>query len=379
MARAPTRLRRLILTVLRLVAALLLAVFLAELLVRAAGLRPPPRTPVSNQKLILKVSEKKIPGLGHMLRPGARATTVYPGGPSGEDHEVVYEINDLGLREESFRAVKGDGVYRVLMVGDSITYGTGIPLEDTMAHRLRPLLAERFPGVAFEVLNCGVPATNTGQHLALLRSRLAPLQPDLVVLVTTIVDASGYGDFGPRVYERNPASRWIERLGLTSGRFQSDELPPRFQTTMALRNRSALADLLAHQLYRQLTGSMLVGNYRACWEPDAPGFLSVRKSLGAMVRLAGTNDFRMHVAMFPFLAGLDGDYPFAAEVQRLAEACAQLELPFTDLFDALIGRRTIDLQVHAHDRHPNGFANGLAAVALADALAAGIAEDLAAR
>jgi hypothetical protein len=376
MARSKSLPRRIVRLLLRGVGALLVALLLAELAVRVTGLRPPPRMPADDHGLIQKVDEAKVPGLGHVLKPGGEASTVYPGRDAADDRTVTYVINELGYRDDPFPREKPAGTYRIVMMGDSISYGTGIALEQTMAHQLQPLLEERFPGAAIEVLNCGVPGTNSGQQLAFLKHRVLALQPDMVLLCSTIVDASGYGIRPGPGRERPQEAQWIQKLGLTSGVYESDRLPPEVQRTMAIRRASALVDLLAHQAYRHLYGRSLLTNYKACWEPDAAGLESVRRAMAGFASMGERRGVRVHVAMFPFLAGLDGEYPFAEEAGRMAAVCADAGLPFTDLLPALQGYRPIDLQAHAHDRHPNGLANGLAAARLAEAIGPGVAEDL---
>ncbi|RKY22303.1 MAG: hypothetical protein DRQ55_01305 [Planctomycetota bacterium] len=371
-----SRFRRLLRVGLRLGAALVLALLLAELAVRVAGLRPPPRSPRADHSLIWNVSEDELPGVGHMLKAGGAVTRVYPGHGDEGDRTVTYVINELGYREDPFPEAKPAGSYRIVMLGDSITYGTGIALEQTMAHQLRPLLAERFPGAQIEVLNCGVPGTNTGQQAAFLRRRVMALEPDMVLLCSTIVDASGYGIHRGPGHEPPEAARWVRALGLTSGLVEAESLPPAVQRTMAVRRVSALADLAAHQAFRHLYGRSLLINYRDCWKPDSPGVRSVRRGLGVIKTLAERRGMRLHVAMFPFLAGLDGDYPFTAEAGRMSNMCTELAVPFTHLLPALQGYRPGQLQAHAHDRHPNGLANALAARYLAEAIAPGIAADL---
>lgn len=361
--------RRWLKRVVRAGTALVVALLLAEGGVRLTGLRPPPRMPPEDHDLLQDVPEEKLPGLGFVLRPGARAETTYPGRPGEPDRVVVYEINEHGLRGASFPIAKPAGTFRAVMLGDSITYGTGINVEDTIARQLQPLLAARLPGVTLELLNAGIPATNTGQQAALLKHRILALQPDFVLICTTIVDASGYGIKALAAHGRPEEAVWLERLGLTSGTYDDPSLSPAARRMMGLRRASALADLLAHQVFRTLYGNSLVTNYKACWDPGGPGLGKVRESLKLAKAFTEARDCGLHVVMYPFLAGLSGDYPFAEEVERLASVCRHLAISFTDLLPALAGQRPIEMQAHAHDRHPNGRANALVAAYLAPILA----------
>ena len=359
----------------RLLAALIVALSLAEGAVRVAGLRIPPRMPTEKTGVLQRVGEQQVPGVGLMLRPLTRGEEVYPGCDKGEDRTVVYEINALGFRDRPTRPRPAEGVYRIALVGDSVTYGTGVRLEETIARQLEPLLRGRFPGREIEVLNCGVPATNTGQQVAHLAHRVLPSEPRLVLILTTIVDATGYG-IRPVQREKPVQAQWIERLGLTSGVFHDECLSPAKQRLIAWRERSVLLDLVAHRLYRALYGSMSVANYKLAWDPDGPGVASIRAALTRARALSDEHRFRLCVAMYPSLIELSHDYPFCAEVELLRSLCAELQLPFVDLLEPLEGWDADLLRAHVHDRHPNGRANTIVANALAEVLAPMLEADL---
>jgi lysophospholipase L1-like esterase len=361
----------------RLAGALLLALLLAEVAVRVTGLRPPPRSVPAEARVLMDVSEDKVAGLGFMLKPDSEASDFYPGRNPGEDRTVTYSTNSLGFRDGPIELPKPEGVYRIALLGDSITYGTGVAYEDTLSQRLQAVLAERFLGAGIEVLNCGTPATNTAQQAVMLEFRVRLFEPDLVVICSSVEDTSGYGIQLPAEHELPSEAAWVQRLGLTSGLYDDASLPPAAQRMMSLRRASALADLLAHLAFRHFHGRTTVWGCKTAWREGSPGVLSVQGALARAAETARREGFRLHVAMFPFLAGLDGDYPFAHEVERMRELCTEQGLPFTDLLPALSGHRTSELQSHAHDRHPNGRANALAAAWLADALAPAISADLA--
>lgn len=198
-------------------AALATALVLTELAIRLVGFRLPPRMPVEKTGLLVQPNEERSPGIGLLLKPGARATTFYPGAEPGTGHEISYAINALGFRGPPFPKKKPKGLYRIALIGDSVTYGTGINYEDTIASRLQGLFDERLPGAAVQVINCGVPSTNTGQQVQSCRRRVLNIDPDLVLIIATIVDASGYGVSGGAPRERPWQSNVVEALGLTSG------------------------------------------------------------------------------------------------------------------------------------------------------------------
>jgi hypothetical protein len=96
-------------------------------------------------------------------------------------------ISSDGFRTHVFEP-KRAGVYRILSLGDSGTFGQ-IQRGESYGYvnnpyplALEKLLAERIGPGRFEVLNAGVPGYNSYQGLMLLRGKLRGLDPDLITV-----------------------------------------------------------------------------------------------------------------------------------------------------------------------------------------------------
>jgi lysophospholipase L1-like esterase len=99
--------------------------------------------------------------------------------------------NDQALNREGFRSAefgpKRPGVYRILALGDSCTFGYIAHATIGFVAQPYPLRLERLverrngPG-RIEVLNAGQPGYNSFQGLLLLRTKLRGLEPDLVTV-----------------------------------------------------------------------------------------------------------------------------------------------------------------------------------------------------
>lgn len=70
---------------------------------------------------------------------------------------------------------------RVLCVGDSHTYGTGVKREESYPGQLQRLLDERSPG-RYSVLNLGIPGLSTTQLRHRVPTWLARYEPDVLVV-----------------------------------------------------------------------------------------------------------------------------------------------------------------------------------------------------
>jgi SGNH hydrolase-like domain, acetyltransferase AlgX len=97
-------------------------------------------------------------------------------------------LNSHGLRGPEIPYAKPDGTYRVLVVGDSFTFGAQVEEDETFVARLGEHLraaSDRrgLDAVEFETINGGVDGWNTYNELAWLTAEGVRYEPDLVVLM----------------------------------------------------------------------------------------------------------------------------------------------------------------------------------------------------
>lgn len=94
--------------------------------------------------------------------------------------DVLVTYNERGLRDRPILP-KGEREYRVLALGDSVTFGTGVDQDKTFAARLEPLLQGRLHRPV-RVINSGVGGYNTVQEVTYFKQEGISLKPDLVLL-----------------------------------------------------------------------------------------------------------------------------------------------------------------------------------------------------
>ncbi|MGQ0736172.1 MAG: SGNH/GDSL hydrolase family protein [Acidobacteriota bacterium] len=108
---------------------------------------------------------------------GQRLAPNYDGWFAG----VPTRINNLGFRDDrDFSLAKGPATFRILVLGDSVTFGHGSV--HTYPRLLEDALRLWRPEVDWQVWNLGVPGYNTSQELAHLLDVGPQFQPDLVVV-----------------------------------------------------------------------------------------------------------------------------------------------------------------------------------------------------
>lgn len=293
--------------------------------------------------------------------PGARFRIVYPSDPRGYfdgDGGVPARINRLGLRGAEVSAEKPPGVFRVLGIGDSFTFGVGVRDEDTWLERLGPLLAGLKGGRRFEVLNAGVGGYGTADQVRYLEGRWLELDPDLVLVGFYLNDA----------YSESTFNAYLAGRQLL------------LQEPAGLARRSRALDLLVSRFRAWRLRRGIDAFYRQHYFSDAAGFLGdprneaadwrgARRALERGLEITRARGAGMALVIFPDLHRLDGGYPFEDIHRFVREQCDTLGLPVLDLLDAFRGMEAEKLWVHPADHHPNEVAHRLAAEAVARFLA----------
>jgi lysophospholipase L1-like esterase len=104
--------------------------------------------------------------------------------------QVPIRTNSLGLRSADVAQPKPVDVFRILALGDSVTFGWGLRGEDAYPSQLASLLATLRSDQRFEVVNAGVSGYGTWQQALWLAEAGLALQPDVVVVQAHLNDAS---------------------------------------------------------------------------------------------------------------------------------------------------------------------------------------------
>ena len=271
---------------------------------------------------------------------------------AGADEEwvtsiVTGRINRYGLRGPEIEPDKPDGVFRVLVLGDSFTFGAGVADDESFPAQLQPLLAGSCATPRrFEVINAGVSGYNTADEVVNLERRWLPeLEPDLVLLTFYVNDA--YDD------TRMAAAM---RGGALSG------------SGSAWFWRSRFLGWLASRITAWKTARDTEALYRAQFsdDPELAGhnWQASRAALGRAAAVTRERGVPLAIVIFPDLHGLDDVYPFEFVHREVTSAADESAVPVLDLLETFRGRDPRSLWVHPTDHHPNAEAHARAAEAL---------------
>ncbi|MFH2145760.1 MAG: SGNH/GDSL hydrolase family protein [Candidatus Omnitrophota bacterium] len=137
---------------------------------------------------ILKIiKESNNPTLLYELKPNAQI--VFRGLHRPLPPTTV-KTSSQGLRDHEYSLTKPEGVFRIIILGDSIGMGWGVELEDTAAKQLERLLNMDQKN-KYQVINFSIVGYNFVQEMELLEKKCLRYNPDLVVII------SCYNDYLP--------------------------------------------------------------------------------------------------------------------------------------------------------------------------------------
>lgn len=328
-------------------ASVVLALLIAEVTVRVFNLGPKvyvPRRFEPNGGVpftAIKTSNMTLP----VYQPRVVFASKYDpagdvNGEFGPDGRVVYRINSLGMRGDAVVLKKPPNTFRVVCLGDSITFGEGVYEEQTYPQLLQGILSRRFPTMKVEVINAGVQGYGIREETELFFARCRSMQPDVVTLGLFLNDAMEF----PETIRLNDEISRDAKLSVLSRMSRLCELIERNHRTATLQ------DEYFSGIRRSFDSEK--------WKKDA--------QLITTLQTTSTEDyFKLVVVLFPILWNLDGAYPFDDLHERIRR---DIKVPIVDLLDSYRGMSAESLWVHPTDHHPNAKAHRIAAERIAKAI-----------
>ena len=367
---------RLALHVTMVLASVVAALVVAEMMIRIGHSLREDRRPLDEQLRSARAhaeSSMQNLRLGEIVQPSRYAAIVYELRPNvrGRFMGQPLLINARGLRDYEYSTHKDPGTFRIVGVGDSSLFGWGVRLEDSSLKVLERRLDERFRPQKFEVIDFAVPGYNTAMEAETFVRKCLDYAPDLVLL-----------NFNTNDYD---VPEFMRR-----------------QTDLSTLRRSYLFDL-AYSVYAGIMGvdqqlAVFDDNYRAPKGypaarldedpamPDeyrymvgAKGVVRALEKLTAAARERGIPLVAFDVKAYP---GLDPKYVrdelrdgqrelLERESQRLGFHFLNTYASFMDYLKQHpdVNSRTV-FAVSAADGHPNALAHSVNAQALFDYLVA---------
>ncbi len=159
----------------------------------------------------LELFESDKPAPRYLFRPNLKMA--FRDGklvPAEPGEEIFRSSNSWGFRGPEFSIEKPPSVIRVVCLGASTTEGSQGDLE-TYPHFLQQELTQRFPNIVIEVINAGHHAHNIDDLLEILRQRVFPLRPDIVIFYEAAnnLNVLEYANPLPLEWDWNQPIQWL--------------------------------------------------------------------------------------------------------------------------------------------------------------------------
>ena len=313
-----------------------MALVSAEGVLRLAGYDPVPGL-TDGRELVVQLSED--PELLYELTPGVE----------GHYFGCDVSINEGGFRDAEYTLTKPAGVSRIVALGDSVTFGTGLGVDETWSSYLRLHVGKRAPGT--EVLNMGVGGYDTAQEVRFLERTGLAYDPDYVILGYCINDLATVSinlemltrieRFSEGVLSWSRTAQWImlhhgHRLFARDLHRQQDEERAQLEAV------KSLDDPVVNDLVAQVRAALDEGSWdkqseewpkvkRLRWYTSHGRLRRVQEAFERLAALAEEHGFHACVFVVPFLdeAPFEETWVRCYEiVRRLAEGAG---LEFADV------------------------------------------------
>lgn len=114
-------------------------------------------------------------------RPSKNDKLVYELYPGYLMKSLNAKISSQGLNDKVYPIKKDKGIFRIAVVGDSMSFGWKVGARDSFPKALEAMLNAE-GGRKFEVINFSVPGYNTAQEYELIKDKVIKFNPDMVIV-----------------------------------------------------------------------------------------------------------------------------------------------------------------------------------------------------
>lgn len=336
---------------------LLLLLLLGEITARVLAWSRTPPAPVPTAESSLPV----LTDVFELARPNTHG--LYQG--------VPYRTNSHGIRGPEYAEHPDADVFRILVVGDSVTMGWAVREELAYPARLAPLLEEAGPdhpawraGRRFEVLNLGLAGVNAGFSSKRLERFIELYHPDLTIYGFTLNDIEG------------PHYRKLPRDERKALRQETWRRALRFADSPSYLLRELWPRVIGviewdvfHPSEAERIAPQAAEWYQNYFEnPEA--WADFEAALDLHARAAQASGICGQVFLHTHLTELTPEHRHKPVYDRVAAAARARGLSVSESFPWFVGRDGDILHVNAFDIHPNAQGHELLAQALFEGLRA---------
>lgn len=286
-------------------------------------------------------------------RPSSVVGLAYELAPNRENyaHGIRIITNSFGMRDEEPHPKTDTSFTRIAVLGDSFTFGFGVPGEDTYPSVLERLLNKEIDARKFEVLNFGVSGYSTQDEALVFKHKVSDWDLNLVII--------GYVFNDPEIEAIQPLQSHYQEVRW-------------WQYSNLLR-------LVAKLKLRWDIKKYGDGNYtKYLHSANRRKWQSVVTSFEDIKRVADARNICVLLVIFPLIGdSLWGqkepkntqdrwwtDYPFLELHKQVAGMANEKDISVLDLYENFLRYSDKQLKVSPSDGHPSKIGHEVAAHAI---------------
>lgn len=287
---------------------------------------------------------------------------------------------DWSSRHKGYPLEKAHTTFRIVVLGDSVTFGQGVKRNETFPKKLESLLNSYGGRIRFEVVNLGFCGLETGAELEILtqrginpetwqpdeRYRGLAYNPDLIILEYTLNDSSTSGRTLEKIKRFDDKWRKGDVVSRVNSGAYSLPIPDLVDKYLTINSRSYLFIINRYNQLIERLGFRKEGDMSSIFDRyknSFRGWVYVKQALSEMAQAARTNGVPIVLAIYPDLIKL-GDYPLKEIHQKVKRVGEVWGFYTFDLLPAFEGKEATSLWVSPADGHPNARAHEIAARAI---------------
>ncbi|MFC1698419.1 SGNH/GDSL hydrolase family protein [Candidatus Omnitrophota bacterium] len=254
--------------------------------------------------------------LRHILRPNAVASS----------EGIEYKINALGFRDREYPVAKDESSYRIICVGDSMTFGQAVALDDVYAKVLERSLRSKY-SKNIEVINAGVSGYNTYDEHWFIKHKLLGLNPDLIILGFLISNDP-----------EDPSLPFNNKMNI-----QHESQDQQSSLAYYIQRKSRRKELDKENYWATYKSKM--------WDPQGAQWKRCLQALQDIRDLTAEHSIELLVLIIP--EPLERPYDYLEHHSQLQAALAGLGIWYVDVLPEMVKRGFFYLPANREDRHPH--------------------------
>jgi len=250
------------------------------------------------------------------------------------------DINSQGLRDDEVLINRPSGSLRILLLGDSVTFGTCVARGRIYPDHLEQLLQQRYGEI--DVINAGVGGYTTFNELQYYLTEGRKYEPDIVILSFCLNDVAN-----PRLHWGSETDKMLEIPVEAIPNIEHDKhyarplIQKRERALYSLLRRSKLFNairwrwkLFTYHFTKPKIPTFITGDdttsIRVLIDEESPEFRWLVSKFDQLNEAVTGDGSTLMIVLFPLAYQLDEDYPYVPQ-EHLSYLCAVNDIPCLDL------------------------------------------------